>query len=170
MLAREAEVEQLHAAGRLEHDVLGLDVPVHEPGRVRVGERLEQDARDAGRLARRERAALEALAQRLPGHVLECEEGLPLPLAAFVEGRDRGVLQAGRGARLEHEPLAPPLGLRGIERRVVLEELERHAPAEGDVEGEVHVAHAALAQPILDEVVRDGASDHGACPPRQVGS
>ena len=137
---------------------------------MRVGQRLEQDPRDAGRLAGRKCAALEALTQRLSRHVLEGEERLALPLAAFVKRRDRGVLEARRGARLEDEPLAPPLGLRCVERRIVLEQLERHAAAQGDVEGAVHVAHAALSQPVLDQVVRDGASDHGACPPRQVRS
>ena len=57
----EAEVGDLHAAARVEQDVLGLDVAVHDALVVRVLQRVADLRHDRERLARRERARAQQL-------------------------------------------------------------------------------------------------------------
>ena len=49
VLARQAEVEQLHVAVGPHHDVVGLDVAMDDPGDVRDRQRLGDLARDVDR-------------------------------------------------------------------------------------------------------------------------
>ena len=62
--AREAEIQQLGAAAR-QHDVAGLEIPVHQPLAVRSVERVRDLDADLEQLGRRQRPALEPGGERL---------------------------------------------------------------------------------------------------------
>ena len=147
------EVEDLHevrvAVVLDEHHVLGLEVAVDDARGVRGAERRGDAPQDVNRAFERQRAVLQLVAQAAPRDVLEDEEERAVAQAAEVGGRgDVGVLDVpgGDGLALEaREDL-------GALREVGVEHLERDALAHVHVLREVHRAHAALAQQVLDAV------------------
>ena len=154
---REAEVGHGHAAVRAHHQVARLDVAVDDALSVRVVERQGRVPHDAGRLARRERAApLDQVGQVAPLDELHREPRQ----AAFAAGgadredrQDAGVGQPRRGARLGAEPLDPHRVARGGRRQ----HLHRDASPERGLSRLVHDPHGAPAhladQLELSEVV-----------------
>ncbi len=102
--AGQAEVGDLDPAVVGEDDVLGLDVAVHDAGRVCRRERVEHRLEDVERLARGQDAALaEHLAQRAALQVLHREEEQAVVLALVEDGDDAGVGEPGRRAGLADE-------------------------------------------------------------------
>ena len=153
-VAGQAEIEHLGIAIVPHHDVLGLDVPVHNPGGMGRGQRLghladERHQRRQGETLRSERP------QRLPLDQLHDEEGLALVLVHVVHGTDVGVVQGGGGTGFALEPLQA-LRVLGI---LLGQELEGHAAAEPGVLGLVDDPHAAASQLLQRAVVGDGLAD-----------
>ena len=104
----DAEVEHLDEVGIAvlldEHDVLGLEIAVHDVARVRARERRGDLARDVERAPSVERPARDLGAQALALDVLEHEEERAvLELAEVGGGRDVRVLDVRRGHRLALE-------------------------------------------------------------------
>src|SRR2546425_7863188 len=90
----------------IEHDVVGLDVAVHDPALVRVREGpgdLDEDLADFGRGERAARG--EHARERLAAQELHDEVDDAAALADAVDRDDAGVLELGRGAGLALEAL-----------------------------------------------------------------
>ena len=92
----------------LQHDVLGLDVAVHDSVTVRVVERPRDFGRDAHRLAHREQLRLiQSVAHRAPldawHHVVQRTVGL----TGVVEWEDMRVRELRREPDLAQEPVGP---------------------------------------------------------------
>ena len=154
MRSGQAEIDHLGVAVVPHHDVLGLDIPVHDPGGMGRGQRLGHLADEVHQLGQggtpgRERP------QRLPLDQLHDEEGLALVLVDVVDRADVGMVQGGGGAGLAPEPLQP-LGIPGI---LLGQELEGDAAAEAGVLGLVDDPHAAAAERLQREVVGEGLAD-----------
>ena len=90
--ARHAEVEHLHQPVFGDHDVRGFDVPVHEPIRVRCGQRIGHLAADVEDGVQRQGTLRGEIGQRPSGHVFhrdEAERGaVVLDLVDLVDDRD----------------------------------------------------------------------------------
>ncbi len=128
---------------------MGLDVAVDDPVAVREAKRIEDLERERDGLADRERATgedelLEASAlDHLHGDVVR-----PLGLAAIV---DRDDVRVGeRRSRLRLAPKALDEEL--VVRVAVVQDLDRHAPAEVLVFGQIDVRHTSGAQLAQDPV------------------
>ena len=93
MTAREPEVEHLHVAVAPDHDVLGLDVPMDDAGRMRGGQRPRHLPSDI----HRRRLRLRGLDERTQGlavdELLHDEELAAGCLPDFVDGDDVGVIE-----------------------------------------------------------------------------
>src|SRR5439155_5017087 len=92
--AREPEVEDLHAAAR-DEDVRRLDVAVDDTARVHGLERVEYRDGDLRRLARRHRAARDAVGEGFAVDELHRDEQLAAGFADLVEMADGGVSDRG---------------------------------------------------------------------------
>ena len=132
--------------------VLGLDVAVDEPARVR---RVE-GARDLGQQRDRATGVERALVadHRAQARALDethREVALAVRLAGVVDGDDVRVVQGRSELRLEHEPLAEDL----IFGELGAQKLERHDALQARMLGAVDHAHAAPAERLLDPVARN---------------
>ena len=85
---RQAKVENLHVVIARDHHVLGLQIPMHDAARVSRAEALGDLQRVRDRFARRNRAALEARAQRLAVNQLHDDERGAGVVAEFEDGED----------------------------------------------------------------------------------
>jgi len=149
--ARDAEVEDLEHALLREEQVVGLEVAVDGPARVRRGHHVEQLPGDRHRLARRERAprAGQAALQRLALEQLHHQERRAiLGLVVVDDAHDTRVLDRVGRVALAHEARAdvlvgPQLGAQHLEGDAV--------PVA--VHGEVHGGHPAGAEHPLDAVL-----------------
>ena len=153
-LVREAEVDESPAV-RGEEEVRRLHVAVDDARVVQRGEGLEQVEGQRDRLFGGQRPALQPRRQGLAGEQLHDDVGLGVVLADLVDRAEVRVAHPGGGPRLAQEAAA---------RRVVgaLQDLERDVPAERLVLGEVHSAHAALADDPHDPVASEALSGRQA--------
>ena len=125
------------------------------PRRVRFVERVGDLQADLDGLAQRQRPVRDPLREQLALDVLHDDEVGAGVLADVVGDGDVRRAQHRRGARLGQQP-GPALRI-GLER--VRQELERDLPAEPDVFGAIHLAHAAGAEAPIDSVVLHGLAD-----------
>ena len=133
------EVEQLDPVFRQKH-IRRLQVAVHDPGVVQSSERAEHRQRDLRRLRRRQRAAFQPRAQRLPVEQFHRQEQLGAVLFDLVQLTDIRMADAGRGAGLP--PQAAPLELVGA----LADPLDRHRAIQALVVGGMNDAHPALSE------------------------
>jgi hypothetical protein len=112
----EAEVEDLDVAVLRDHDVVGLEVAVLDPCRVRLGERVGHLHGDLERLARRELPAGQQVAQRAALDQLHRDPGDTRVLADVEHRDDVRVVERGGRARLLLEARAPAPGSRPSRR------------------------------------------------------
>ena len=147
-------------AAIFEENVLGLDVAMDDPARMRVRERGGDLAGDAECVAYGELAfAVETGAERLPldqrHHVEEQPVGASVGGAGVVEREDVGVPERRGGPDLPEKPLraecVPKLGAENLDgdQSVVLA-----------ITGQIHRGHPALPQLALDGVaVGEGGAE-----------
>ena len=170
---RDAEVAEAGAAVGAEPDVVGLDVAVDDPVRVRMGERVGERAAGLQHLGGREPAVRERdepLRQRPAGHEARDDVQPTRVLDGVEDGDDvRVVAEPRHQARLAAHPLArllagrpgPRTGDRDrpLERQVVREpDLLRPAAAEqplgavapGDQRGVGGVGYDGLGQLVAE--------------------
>ena len=146
----QAEVEDLHQAVVGDHDVLGLEVAVHDAGRVGLGQPLGRLAGDVDRLQELERPAAHDVAQAAALHQLQHQVGPPLLPPESVDGDDVGMVERGGRPRLPLEAAHAPRV-----RHLLHDELDGDVPAQRVVARAPDLAHAALAQPRQELVVRE---------------
>src|SRR5205814_9044932 len=121
---REPEVEDLEKTVAARQDVLGLEIAVHETGRVRDLERLGRLAQHPERLLGRPGLAAPPLAERLPIDELHGHVERALGLADIMDDDDVGMVEGRGGARLVEQALPAPAVVREFGRK----NLDREAP------------------------------------------
>ena len=163
----DAEVEDLDPPVVRDEQVVGLQVAVDDALVVRGGEPLGDLARVVDGLARRQRAAVQAAAQRFAFEQLRDDVGRAVVDADVVDGQDVRVIELPGGARLLLEAMQPAR----IRRERLGDQLDRDVAPETRIARAVDLAHAAGAEPADDLVGtdrgagRDGmrdAADHSA--------
>jgi hypothetical protein len=90
---REPEIEHLHVAVAPDHDVLGLDVPMDDAGRVSGGQRARHLPSDIHRRRLRLRGLDESTQRLAVDELLHDEELAAGCLPDFVDGDDVGVIE-----------------------------------------------------------------------------
>jgi len=158
--ARDAEIQDLHAAVLREKDVLRLDVAVDDPARVRGGEDVEQAVGDLHRLLDGH-AAAEATRARVGGLALEElhdeERGAVLGLVVVEHAHDARMVHGVRDV-----PFAREAGADVAQHRELrVQHLERDA-APVAVGRRIHGAHAADAEEAIDLPLPADARPHAS--------
>jgi hypothetical protein len=149
---RDPEIEHLDPPVPAHHHVFGLDVAVHDAGRVRRGERARHVAEPPDAPADRERRVADVRAQRLAGGQLHRDIRHAVRLADVVD-RDRvRVIERRDRTRLAQYARLTPIGPVVVRR----EDLERDLAVELAVMGLVDHAHAAFTEDVLDGVAAHG--------------
>ena len=153
---RESEVEDLDAPVSGEEQVFGLEIAMDDPFFVRRREPARDLHRVVERLADRNGAGGQALAQRLALEELGDDVRRAVLHAEVVDGRDSRVVQDAGGARLGLEALEPVRVLR--EGRG--QDLDRDLAAQARIRRAVDLAHAARAE-RREDLVRAEAGSGG---------
>ncbi len=155
---REAEVEHLREAVLRDHDVPWLEVSVNDPRPVGLGDavgRLGQVTEEAPQV---HFVGVDQLRQRVPVDPLHRDvvDRVPcFPVALdrarpdLVDRDDARVVERRRGLGLDDETPEPLLVADELRRQ----DLQRDAALEGEILGEIHLAHAAGSQRAHDPIV-----------------
>ena len=147
--AEVGELREADAGRRLghHHHVLGLQVAVDDPARVRVGERVAQIRADPRHVAVRDRAGPQQLRKGSAPNELRHQVDVVLVGGQLVDADDRGMVQAGGRERLALDALSAP----ALER----DRLDRHLALEALVPGVPDDAEAARAEALLEAVATE---------------
>ncbi|MCO5170068.1 MAG: hypothetical protein M9894_27345 [Planctomycetes bacterium] len=145
------EVEEPHVPVVGQHDVVGLEVAVDDPRRVRLGQRLERllpERQDLRR--RRPPGPRQPRRQRLAAHEVHGQVEPPVGLLAVVAHDDRVLVHErlpGRDLPQEARPR------RRVAQEVAVHELERHLAPVERLPRAVDGAHGARAEPLEQGVL-----------------
>ena len=162
----DAEVGDLHAAFRIEQDVLRFDVAMQHALRVRELQRVTDGGDDVQRLLRRETARTHGLAQVHAIDVFHDQEAKAAALSEIMHGDDVRMTEPRQHAALTREALR--------EARRGREGLRQHF--EGDDAIQLRLprlenrAHAAVTDEVEDFEIGEGGGDffqRGQIPPGQ---
>ena len=131
-----------------EEDVLGLDVPMHEPLAVGVAQSVRHFHRDPHRLVEREQLLPEEpVAQRFTGDVRHDVVERAGGLTRVVKRQDVRMGQMRRDLDLAQEPVGPQGS-----RQLRPQDLHRHGSVVLEILGQQHGRHASAAELALDDV------------------
>jgi hypothetical protein len=148
-MARQAEVQDLHAAIAGDEEVLRLEIAVDDPLLVRRGQAAgDLDCVVQG-LAHGQRSPLQPLPQGLALDQLRDEKGRPLVVAKVVDREDVRVVQAARGAGLL---LEAPQAIR-VGPQALRQDLDNHVATEPLIVGQEDFSHPAAPQRLQDAKV-----------------
>ena len=155
-LLRQPEIQHLGLVAVGHKNIGGLDVAVNNALGVRRFERVRDLDGQLHQHIHLEGTLADALLKRLPLQQLHGDEIPAVGLSDLVDRADVRVIQ-GRGG--------PGLALEALQRRRVFlqlsgQKLQSHVPAEVEVLGLVHHAHATAAELVQDAVVGDGFARH----------
>ncbi len=163
---REPEVEDLRVARGVDHHVLGLEIPVHDPERVGRGQPFCHLRGDLQALAEVEGAAVEKGAERHAVDQLHRDVMHRLPavggalLTDVVDGDDVRVTEIRGRAGLLHEAI----NARRVANDLGRQNFERDAALEGRVPGLVDLSHPALSQQRDEAVATENLRIRHAVP------
>ena len=154
--ARDAEIGDLRLAAFGQHQVGGLDVPVHDAtlmAELQTSEQILHDPHDHGQ--RKPLFFIENRFQRRAVHELHDDVGDTARLAIIEHADDVGMLQPPRRLRL------PPEARDGFRRVLVLDlrqidGLDRHHPFDDGVPAFAHRTHGPAAKLTPDFVFTEG--------------
>lgn len=161
--AHEPEVEHLHDAARVEHDVGGLEVAMHEALRVCSGQRfaggevLVDDLAPVRAFPARERGAVDELHRDEQRAVVDAD---------VVDLDDVRVGEASQRLRLAERPLARFVGAVGQRPAY---HLDGDVAVELRIAGAKDLAHAACAEPGDDPVAPHRLGRRVRCPRQATG-
>ena len=141
--AGDAEVHELGGAVPGVADVARLDVAVQDVRGVEVLEGLGHGDAELDGLVGLEPPLLDALGERAPLEQLHHQHRRPLPGLHAVDRGEVGVGDRRRRARLAPQP-------HGVLGRDPAQGLDRHRPAQREVDAAIDDAHAAGADPPLE--------------------
>jgi len=149
----DAEVDDLHRAALVDHDVRGLDVAVDDAAPMAEAERLAHVGHDFDRALGFERPVdAKDVSQAETVDVLHHDVGeqsvLRLDLAGVVHRGDRGVIETRGVARLAPESQVEA----AVSGHVGAQHLDRDVAMEPQVAREVHLAHSAEAEDLAEFV------------------
>ena len=154
----ESEVRQVRVPALVEQDVAGLHVPVDETSRVRGVERRRDLRHDLDRAIGRQRPPVrDQVPEIVSLEVAHRDVQDAVGLSGGVDGHDVGVLGGGRSLGLVDEALPERL----VPRQVGTQQLEDDVATRRRLFGQVHGAHAALAEYRDDPVAGDLGADPG---------
>jgi hypothetical protein len=151
----QAEIDDLGIAVVPHHDVVGLDIPVHDPGGMGRGQRLGHLADEVHERGQGEPPPPREPPQCLALDQLHDEEGLAFVLFHAINSTNMRMIQGGDGAGFALEPLQA-LDILGI---LPGQELEGDAAVEPGVVGLVDDPHATASNYLHGAVVGDGLTD-----------
>ena len=153
---RQAEIQDLDRAFRVDPHVGGLEIAMHDAAFV-GGLEAERDlAGDAHRFVHRERPALQEDGQVFAGDVFHGQEARTLGLLVAVDRGDVGMLQARQGDGFTLETR----GTFRVTGNLEGKDLESDLAAEMVVPGPVHLSHAPFADLGQDLIVSEFLADH----------
>ena len=147
---------------RREHDVLRLDVAVHDAARVRFGDGIGDLPADGNRCLQFEWRLFQAVGEIVPIDVLHGDEAPPVRFTHFVHRADVGMLERRGSAGLPQEPLARGL----VHRQVCRKYLQRDTTTQSRIFCQVDLTHTASADRADDGVMAKasaGSERHGQC-------
>ena len=139
---RQAEVEDLDAAVGRDEEVVGLQVAVDDALFVRGRERLDDLDGVVERLAQREPAGAEEVAQRVALEKLLDQEMPLVDLLERMDRRDAGMAESGQRLRFALEAG----DVLRVAEELIGEHLDRDVAIEPQVPGAIHLSHAAGAE------------------------
>ena len=142
----QAEIEDLHLAAAVDHDVAGLDVAMDDLPALGGGHAVGDLRGDVHDLIQGERLQLQQLVEGDAVDVLHDDVFPVVLLGDLIDGADVGVVQPRRRLGFAQET-----GFRiAVADGVGADALDGHIPAQPDVLGQEDLAHAALAQRAHD--------------------
>ena len=149
---RDAEVEHLDVAVGPQHQVVGLDVAMHDRRGVGRGQRRRGLDADVEDLAKRQRSALETLTNGFALDEFRDEESCGVVIADLVDRQDVGMIERRCGTSFVKKTAE---AFR-IATELTAQDFERHQPSERGIQRLVNLAHAAAAQQALNLIAADG--------------
>ena len=160
----EAEVDDPRPAVVSQHDVAGLEVPVHDAALVGGMQGVGERDRQLEEALEREPAAGNGGRQALTLHVLHGEERHAVGLVDRVDLHDVRVVQGGHRHRLALEASETRL----VPGQRVGQELDGDRPVEGRVDRLPDDTHPAGPDLLDESIVRDdqSSSERQSLPPR----
>ena len=151
-MASEYQIDELGVAVAREHDVSGLQVPVHDPVLVSVAKRLRDSGSKLERLARRERFARHAFGEASPAEKLHRDKEDAVGFVDLMDDADVRMLEGSGGGGFLHESLTA-LGLLDEIRR---QDFQRYLAVELLVAGAVDDLQLAPTELFEHRAVRKG--------------
>jgi hypothetical protein len=142
-------------SARGHENIRGLDVPVHDPFRVRRVQRVRNLDSQLQQRFHFQRTPGDPVLQRHPFQKFHRNERMPVVLADFVDCANIGVIQRGRRPRLA----AKAFQRRRILRHVHRKKFQRDEASQLGIFGFIDHAHPAAAQLFRNAVMRDDLPD-----------
>ena len=150
----EPEVEKLDRSVRRHHNVVGLDVAMHDPDRMCRGQRTRRLNGKVERLAHGATSRLQFLAQRSALDEIHQQDRLARPIGKPMDSHDVRMSKLLGGSHLAQETACRLVLL----ECVLAQTLTGGDLARSDVNGFVDLTHAAAADLFGDAVVPHASS------------
>src|SRR5215472_7114439 len=153
-LLRQSKIEHLCVAAFRQENIGRLDIPVHDPLRMRRVQRIRDFNAPLHQLVQRHRPLRDALPQRLPFQAFHRDERASALLANVVDRANVRMIQPRRRLRFP---------LEAFQRLCVIGQLFRqklqcHRTFQPRIFGPIHHSHSAAAQPLHNSVMRNDFS------------